>query len=74
MVSSYKPSRQNDDSGLQVFGLQQQRCQVGVLAEEKNLLCLEDRDDGSQMGTMKNTAEQNTTEQIIGHTSLAQTA
>lgn len=44
-----KPGREDDDSGLQVFGLQQQRRQVGVLAEEQHLLRLEDHGDRRQV-------------------------
>lgn len=76
----YKPGREDDDTGLQVFGLQQQSCQVGVRAEQQHLLRLEDRCAGRQVmaqgdrshrGTLRNTAEQNTTEHIIGHALLA---
>lgn len=49
MKHLYTPGREDDDSGFQVFGLQQQRCQVGVLAEEQDLLCLEDHRDEQQV-------------------------
>ena len=38
----HPPGREDDDSGLQVLGLQQQRRQVGVLAEQQHLLRLEE--------------------------------
>lgn len=45
----YTPGREDDDSGLQVFGFQQQRRQVGVLAEQQHLLRLEDQRAGRQV-------------------------
>ena len=45
----YKPGREDDYSGLQVFGLQQQGCQVGVLAKQQHLLRLEDHRPGRQV-------------------------
>lgn len=54
---TYKPGREDDDSGLQVFSLQQQRRQVGVLAEEQHLLSLDDRGGTSHDGTLKIMAE-----------------
>lgn len=38
----HKPGREDDDSGLQIFRLQQQGGKVGVLAEQQHLLSLED--------------------------------
>lgn len=56
--SPYQPGREDDDSGLQVSGLQQQRRQVGVLVEEQHLLGLEDHGDRLHGGTVRNMAEQ----------------
>jgi hypothetical protein len=40
-VDGSLPGREDDDASLQVLGLQQHGCQVGVLAEQENFLCLQ---------------------------------